>query len=151
MALFSNQQEANLRSCVQMVEQAISSLGHNPDDARLGTYTWRVRKGSALVTVAVLIGENGENRLQVSADVIRIDAHVDRPRLFERLLELNFMAVKGAAFALRDSTVVLVSERSTIDLDLSEVDDLVSRVQEYADRYDDELASEYGGRIAGQL
>jgi hypothetical protein len=151
MALFSNQQEANLRSCVQMVEQAISSLGHDPEDSRLGTYTWRVRKGSALVTVGILIGEHGVNRLQVSADVMRIDELVDKPRLFERLLELNFMQVKGAAFALRDNTVVLVSERSTIDLDRSEVDDLVARVQEYADRYDDELVTEYGGRLAGQL
>jgi hypothetical protein len=148
MALFENQQEANLRSCVSMVEQTIASLGHRPDDSRLGSYTWRVRKGSALVTIAILLGEHGENRLQVSSDVIKLDGRADKAHLFERLLELNFQSIKGAAFALRDNTIVLLSERTTIDLDLSEVGDLVTRIQEYADRFDDELVAEFGGRLA---
>src|SRR5688572_27870319 len=152
MALFSNKQEANLRSCVQMVEETISSLGHSPNDARIDTPdgpSWRVRKGSALVTVAILPGpsQDGENQLRVSADVIRIDDRVDRGRFFQRLLELNFSTIKGAAFGLRGNDVVLIAERSTVDLDRSEIDDLVARVQAYADHYDDMLVAEFGGRL----
>jgi hypothetical protein len=155
MALFSNKQEANLRSCTQMVEQSIASLGHDPDDSRIDTPegpTWRVRKGSALVTVAILPGphaSDGENQLQVSADVIRLDERVDRLHLFQRLLELNVSSIKGAAFGLRNETIVLTAERSTVDLDRSELDDVLARVQEYADHFDDALVEEFGGRRAG--
>ncbi len=154
MALFSNKQESNLRSCIQMVEDVIKTLGHDPDESRIETHddmpAWRVQKGSAFVTVIIHSdGKGDENQLQVSAAVVRLDTSVDRPRLFQRLLELNASSIKGAAFGLRDSEVVLVSERSTLDLDLSEVEDLVKKIEEYADHYDDALVAEFGGQIAG--
>jgi Putative bacterial sensory transduction regulator len=150
MALFSNRQESNLRSCVQMVEDVIKSLGHNPDESRIeqATPTWRVQKGSAFVTVSLSSAED-ENQIQVSAGVLRLDAKVDRLRLFQRLLELNASTIKGAAFGLQDDQVVLVAERSTLDLDLSEVKQLIQTVEEYADHYDDALVGEFGGTIVG--
>ena len=42
--------------------------------------------------------------------------------------------------------MVIVSERTTLDLDLSEVRDMVRRVGYYADYYDDLLVTEYGGQ-----
>jgi hypothetical protein len=154
MALFSNKQESNLRSCIQMVENVIKTLGHDPDESRIETHdnqpAWRVQKGSAFVTVVIHSdGKGDENQLHLSATVVRLDAKVDRPRLFQRLLELNASAVKGAAFGLQGDDVVLVAERSTLDLDLSEVADLVKKIEEYADHYDDALVAEFGGKIAG--
>jgi hypothetical protein len=156
MALFSNKQESNLRSCIQMVEDVIKTLGHDPDESRIETPgggdmpAWCVQKGSAFVTVVIHSdGKGDENQLQVSAAVVRLDSAVDRPRLFQRLLELNATAIKGAAFGLQGNNVVLVAERSTLDLDLSEVEDLVKKVEEYADHYDDALVAEFGGKIAG--
>lgn len=152
MALFSDKQEANLRSCIQMIEETIQALGHEPDESRLETQdvmpAWRVKKGSAYVYVA-LQARDGANHLQVTAPVMHLDAQIDRPRLFQRLLELNATAVRGAAFALKDGDVVLTAERPTTDLDLSEVHDLLKRVEDYADHYDDRLVEEFGGRMAG--
>jgi hypothetical protein len=156
MALFSNKQESNLRSCIQMVEDVIKTLGHDPDESRIETQhgdtpAWRVQKGSAFVTVIIRSdGKGDENQLQVSAEVIRLDGKVDRARLFQRLLELNATTVKGAAFALQGNDVILVAERSTLDLDLSEVEDLVKKIEAYADHYDDALVGEFGGIIAGK-
>lgn len=155
MALFSNKRESNLRSCIQMVEDVIQSLGHAPDESRIETATampaWRVRKGSAWVQIA-LLGENEEeNHLQVSAKVIVPDSATDRVRLYQRLLELNATEIKGAAFALQGGAVLLISERSTLDLDPSEVHDAVGRLERYADHWDDLLVAEFGGIRGGDL
>jgi hypothetical protein len=154
MALFSNKQESNLRSCIQMVEDVIKTLGHDPDESRIETHddmpAWRVQKGSAFVTI-VLQGDDkaSENLMLVSAELVRLDAKVDRLKLFQRLLELNVSSIKGAAFGLKGSDVVMVAERSTLDLDRSEVEEVLKKVEEYADHYDDALVAEFGGTIAG--
>ena len=154
MALFSNKQESNLRSCIQMVEDVIKTLGHDPDESRIETHddmpAWRVQNGSAFVTI-VLQGDDkaSENLLLVSAELVRLDGKIDRLKLFQRLLELNVSSIKGAAFGLRGSDVVMVAERSTLDLDRSEVEEVLKKVEEYADHYDDVLVAEFGGQLAG--
>lgn len=50
----------------------------------------------------------------MSAKVIVPDGATDRVRLYQRLLELNASAIKGAAFALQDGAVLLIAERSTV-------------------------------------
>ncbi|MDR7511084.1 MAG: YbjN domain-containing protein [Armatimonadota bacterium] len=150
--LFSDKQEANLRSCIQMIEETISALGHDPDKSRLETQdlmpAWRVKKGSAHVYVA-LYSKDGANHLRVTAPVMHLEGEVDRPRLFQRLLELNASDVRGAAFALTGTEIVLTADRPTLDLDRSEVHDLLRRVEDYADSFDDRLVAEFGGRMAG--
>ena len=74
---------------------------------------------------------------------------VDTAALNTKLLTLNAEAIAGAAFGVRDTAVVLVTERSTLDLDRSEVLEMVSLIQSYADRYDDELIAEFGGSRGG--
>jgi hypothetical protein len=153
MVLFSNKQEANLRVCVKMVEDAIALLGHDADQSRVvgpepDLPAWRVVKGSAHVYVYLGM-QGGENVLRVVAPVLHIASGTDEPRLFRRLLELNAGTVTGAAFGLRDGDVVLCAERTTVDLDPSEVLDTIRRVEDFADRYDDLLVAEFGGRAAG--
>jgi hypothetical protein len=152
MVLFSNKQEANLRVCIQMVEDAITALGHVPDDSRIESSddlpAWRVQKGTAHVYIQ--LGIDGDaNTMRVTAPVLKITTEIDEPKLFRKLLDLNGTKVAGAAFGLRDGHVVLVAERTTIDLDPSEVVDIIKRVEDFADHYDDVLVAEFGGRLAG--
>ncbi len=84
--------------------------------------------------------------LRVSAVVMTLDAAVDRAALFAHLLELN-ARLCGVAFATDGDHVLLVSERSTLDLDDSEVRDAIERVTTYADEHDDALVARFGGRI----
>lgn len=152
--LFSDAREANLRSCVSMVEDVLQTLGHSAEQSRVegkdAAPAWKVRKGSASVYILV-VARGEENLLRIVAPVLFLEDKMDRPRLFQRMLELNHSEVYGAAFALDNDAglVVLVSERLTVDLDRSEVLDLVKRVEEYADRYDDILVDEFGGKKAG--
>ncbi len=152
MALFSNKQESNLRSCIAMIEDVLGDLGHDVAASRLETKTpmpaWRIAAGSAFVYL-MIYDEDGDNHLQVTAPVMHLEGPLDLPRLYQRLLELNAGEIKGAAFALKESVVVLVAERSTVDLDRSEVKDLVEHVCRYAEQWDKKLVAEFGGRMAG--
>ena len=148
-ALFANHRETNLISTVALVEQVLGDLGYPPADHRISEpgalHVWRLVKGSAITRVAVI--ENPKfPHLRVSAVVMTLDAAVDRAALFSHLLELN-AHLCGVAFATDGDHVLLVSERSTLDLDDSEVRDTIERVTTYADEHDDALVARFGGRV----
>jgi len=147
-SLFANHGETTLASAVALVEQVIAELGHPPLDSRLGesadAVVWRLTKGSAITRVAIEKRGAGSH-LRVSAVVMTLDAAVDRAALFGHLLELN-AGLCGVAFATDGDRVLLVSERSTLDLDHSEVFGAIELVTTYADEHDDELVGRFGGR-----
>jgi hypothetical protein len=147
-SLFANQRETNLASTVALVEQALTELGHAPAAGRLadpGTvHAWRIARGSAITRVTV-VQRSAFPHLRVQAVVMTLDAAVDRAALFAHLLELN-TGLCGTAFATSGDQVLLVSERSTLDLDHSEVLDVIERVTTYADEHDDVLVARFGGR-----
>jgi hypothetical protein len=148
-SLFANQREANLASTVGLVEQALADLGHAPAAAQLtdpdASHAWRIVTGSAVTRVTV-VHHGAYSHLRVSAVVMTLDATVDRAALFAHLLALN-ARLCGAAFATEADQVLLVSERSTLDLDHSEVLDVIDRVTRYADEHDDALVGRFGGRV----
>ena len=148
-SLFANQRESNLASTVALVEQALSQLGHTPAASRVtepgAVQAWRILVGSATTRVAVT-RRTAFLHLRVSSVVMTLDGAVDRAALFAHLLELN-AGLCGAAFASDGDHVLLVSERSTLDLDHSEVLDVIERVTAYADEHDDVLVARFGGRV----
>lgn len=149
VGLFANQGESNLASTVAMVEEALRSLGHIVDRARVDSpgaeRAWRFTKGSAEVAITIL-GRDGGWHMRVAAAVMTIDSTVDTAVLFRRLLELNGGLI-GAGFALHGQHVILVNQRPTLDLDQSEVEHLISGLQDYADEWDDKLVAEFGGSL----
>lgn len=153
MGLFENGREANLTSTVAMVEDVLVELGHFLNECRTDDDTahraWRVVKGSAAVRIT-LTDRESYTHLRVVSAVLTIDPNVDIEALYSHLLTLNATSIVGAAFGLRGKEVHLVSERSTLDLDRSEVLDLIKRVQSYADEYDDKLVATFGGVMGGE-
>jgi hypothetical protein len=147
-SLFANQRETTLASAVALVEQALVALGHAPADSRSkepgAVHAWRIVSGSATTRVT-LTQRSAFPHLRVSAVVMTLDGGVDRPALFAHLLDLN-TSLCGAAFATDGDHVLLVSERSTLDLDRSEVLDVLQRITSYADEHDDVLVARFGGR-----
>lgn len=147
-SLFANEREANLESTVAMTEDVLIELGHFIHDCRrerLGSaHAWTIRKGSASIDID-LVEYPDSYRLRVAATVMTLSGHLDREALFARLLTLNAVEITGAAFALQDPEVLLLGERSTIDLDRSELRVLVETVRNVADEYDDTLVLEFGG------
>ncbi len=148
-ALFANQRETNLASTIALVEIALGELGHPSPESRINDaaalHTWLIPKGSAVTRVTV-IHRSEFTHLRVCASVMTLDEKCDRPALFAHLLELN-AGLCGAAFATSDDRVLLVAERSTLDLDRSEVLEIIKRVMTYADDHDDVLVARFGGRL----
>lgn len=154
MTLFDNAAETNLRACAQMVEAALSRRNLDPAacrlDGRTASHAWRLRQGSAEVHVSLTAhgtAHGGEpNTIQVTAAVLRAsDAALASPALFRRLLELNANGLTQAAFGVRDRDIVLTAHRSTTGLDTVEVEEMIRRIADYADHYDDALVAEFGG------
>ncbi len=147
-ALFANQRETNLASTVALVEAALADLGHSAPATRIkdaaALHAWQIPKGSS-VTRVTLIHRTDFTHLRVSATVMTLDRAVDRPALFAHLLDLN-ASLCGVAFATAGDHVLLVAERTTLDLDRSEVLELIRRVTTYADEHDDVLVARFGGR-----
>jgi hypothetical protein len=149
-ALFANQREANLLSTIALVEEVLEELGYPaaPAQATAGApHAWQIAKGSATSRIT-LVDRAEFTHIRVCATVMTLDAKVDRAALFAHLLELN-AGLAGAAFATDRDHVLLLAERSTLDLDRSEVLDLIRRVIASADDHDDALVARFGGTLGG--
>jgi len=149
VSLFENEREANLTSTLEMVESALIELGHVALDARMlggdAECSWRIEKGSATVDVQIHRSEPLWV-LRVSAIVMTADGSKDPASLHRHLLTLN-SKLSGAAFAVDGDRVLLVAERSTVDLDQSEAKAMIDRVQNVADDHDDKLVERFGGTL----
>lgn len=150
-ALFANQRETNLQSTVALVEEVLRELGHDPQATRQtdndALHAWRIVKGSA-VTLVTLANRTLFTHLRVCSVVMTFDDKVDKNALFAHLLDLN-ANLCGAAFAVDGNKVLMMSERSTLDIDRSEVRETIRRVTTYADDHDDALVGTFGG-VMGQ-
>ena len=150
VALFANQRESNLASTRVIVDEVLADLGHAEarlTDASSQLHVWKIARGSATVHIA-LLDRPTFTHIRVSAIVMTLDTKVDRGALYAHLLAAN-ASLCGAAFALDGDRVLLVAERSTLDLDRSEVRDIVRTVLSYADDHDDALVARFGGRLGG--
>lgn len=145
MSLFDNKQATNLKACVEMVEAVLAAMSIEPSGARIPSDTgpaWGLTRGSAEVFV-FLTSADDDNYIQVVAPVMR--PRDDSGKLFNHLLQLNANDLTGAAFGIRNGDVVLTTDRSTTGLDRTEVEEMIRRVGEYADHFDDALVTEFGG------
>lgn len=107
-----------------------------------------IRRGSASGSVAVVedSDEPGVHLLRVTLGLMRVPD--DRtPAFYRHLLKLNHDLQGRAAFSVSTGNVVsLTAARPVMDLDASEVIDLVLWTSDQADRFDDVLLEEYGRR-----
>ena len=147
--LFENHRDVNLASTVAMIEDLLIERGYFLNDCRAevpGTIrAWKVPKGSAVVRISLLDRPDFPH-LRVASAVFRHPPGVDRVSLYHELLSRN-AELCGAAFAVVGDQVVMVAERSTLDLDRSELADMITRLQNYADHFDDVLVAAYGGDL----
>lgn len=147
--LFANQRQVNLTSTIQLIEQALRALEHDPAACRLPSTSdeaasWQFLRGSALTRIQLEKDGEGAPFLRVASVVMTLDERVDRLALFTHLLTQN-RSLCGLTLGLDEDRVELGAERPCRDLDRSEVDDLLTRVSRRADELDDELVARFGG------
>jgi len=148
MSVQNDGASSSAERALALVEAAIRRLGIDPDASRSerpGHVAFALRRGSARILIAIHepAGEREEARIRVVAPVVKLPDEAKHLDLFRWLLQANAAELVGAAFALSANEVVVVSERSTTDLDASEVDSMIRNVGRVADRYDDEIADSF--------
>jgi hypothetical protein len=127
--LFANQRQINLNSTIQLIEQALRGLGHDPGACRLAPRgddeaLWQFEHGSARTCIQLSKGD--ASFLRVSSTVMTLDEGVDRLALYGHLLGLN-RGLRGLTLAVDEDQVELAAERPSRDLDRSEIDDQIGR------------------------
>lgn len=143
--LFDNAGDVRASSTITMVEDVLIALGHFVNDCRTETEdalaSWQVTRGSATIEIR-LVPHAGGSHLRIASAVVYALADTDRAALWSELLTRN-ATMCGMAFAIRGDQVLLVAERSTLDLDRTEVHDMIHRTAALADDVDDDLAQRY--------
>lgn len=140
----------DVNKAIRIVESALKNLGLDPAKNRIsssaGETSWQLSRGSADVMIAINASPaGGAPRLRFVSPIVKV-AEVTS-ELSIALLRLNATELPGIAFGLfREDIIALVAERSTAGLDRAEVEELLALVGHYADKYDDLLVNEFGGK-----
>ncbi len=151
MGLFADAPRQSFKRAHKLIEKVLGALGANPkpleatatDDGAGESVAWQFTRGSAVVTVFLnSAGAGATSYVRAVAPIVRLpDKNVTAA--YRRLLELNAKELVGFAFGLIGEDVVLVAERSTADLDESEVEQMLRALGDTADHFDDKLAAEF--------
>jgi len=149
MALFGTTKpltEKTLKEAEKLVEEFFRLEGLNPHDQRLQGQqgAWWVLRGSALIYIFVHEAQN-MNSLRIASPILFLP-HENLLPFYRACLELNFGLI-NCAMSINKDIVYLLSERPLLGLDVEEVQDAMRILAYYADKYDNELADEFGARI----
>lgn len=102
---------------------------------------WELQRGSARVRLDYC---QPEDRLTIESTILPVpNDPAKQPRLFRRILELNYRSTGEARFALRGNEVLVTFTRSALGLDYVEFVHAVESVCRTSDDYDDELRSAF--------
>ncbi|MCS6837020.1 MAG: YbjN domain-containing protein [Anaerolineae bacterium] len=131
------------------VEKFLRQMQIEPSQARQQSndYIWRFVYGSALIEIALFHKRaeyGGGDYMQIYSPLLHLPASGLLP-LYRRLLELN-LSMSQAAFGVRDDVIYLFLERSLLDLEFRELETLIKMIADNADRYDNELMTEFNAR-----
>ncbi|HNF48624.1 MAG TPA: YbjN domain-containing protein [Chitinophagales bacterium] len=135
---------SDLQKTIQMVENSIRKLGIDPSTCKgekEGQYS--LNRGSAAVWIDVWhIEKEGRAYFQVMSPIMDVVNVSNKPALYEELLQINDQLF-NVAFTLYNNWVWLKTLREVDSLDENEIYAQITRVGNYADRYDDELKQKY--------
>ena len=157
MSMFGGQNDpqTEFNRAVKVVEAVLSGLGLDPNQSRLattdGSTAFTLLRGSAEVLVFLNPAKNnGPNFIRIISPIWRLPTE-NQPAVLRKLLEMNARDLFGTAFGLMGDDAVLVSERSTKDMDRSEVEEVLQNIGAAADYFDDWLVQQFGGTRLSDL
>ena len=134
----------NLQVYYDIIEKVIDSLGISVESCRGQTPgNYLLKKGSANLIIDVwYIEEYQAAYCQVISPVLKLP-NDDLTSLYRELLEINLKQI-GISFAVSDDYVYLVSNREAFGMDADEFYNMLTRVGNVADDYDNYLQDKYG-------
>jgi len=146
-----NPRSITIEQNAQTVESILQSIGLDPAQARMPArhgYAWKFQRGSAMIEVYVSQTEDREY-FQVVAPILHLPPTHLLP-LYRRLLELN-LSLTNASLGVYLDVIYIFTERPLAGLDANEANFIISQISAYADELDNQLVSEFGGRLYSQV
>ena len=137
----------NLQKYYDLVENCISALGIELQTARIPDREgeWELTKGSATIWVLVqYLEQNKAAYVQVLAPIVSIPEH-NLEKFYEELLEVNH-TFYGVAFTKFKQWIYVKSIREAEGIDQNELFNMITRVGNYADMYDDVFSTKFGAK-----
>ena len=148
MGLFGSKPvaEKTLRECEKLVEEFFRQVGLNPNEQRVEGQkgAWWAMRGSAVVYIFVNEAQD-MNTLRIASPILYLP-HENLLPFYRACLELNYSLV-NCAMAIYKDILYLITERPLLGLDPEELQDTMNILGFYADKYDNELADEFGAKI----
>ncbi|MBE9114720.1 YbjN domain-containing protein [Lusitaniella coriacea LEGE 07157] len=132
-------------SHAEVIETVISSLDAS-DTAMVsrgeGGNIWKFQYGTVEVFVQ-MTGEAEEDIFTVWASVLALPVN-DEPKLFRKLLEMNWNSTFEASFGICDNKIAISAQRTVTDLSPEEISRAITLVAGIADENNELLQAEFG-------
>jgi hypothetical protein len=148
MSLFgARMAQGTIEEVGHMVEHYFKARGLDPKKQQIsgaeGTGWW-LTEGSARIYIFVQ-DTSGGPVIRVTSPIVTIPETGDVSAFYRHLLDIN-SSLTSCALATNEQAVLVVSQRSTAQLDQEELDSTIWNVAYVADLLDDKLVKEYGAR-----
>lgn len=119
-----------------LIDKAIKRLGLNPEKCYRDNLNWHLKSGSATLNLSIFLLDN-HYYFKVEAEIIAVPTQ-NLTEFYATLLHYNH-DFNGFAFLIHDEKVYLKSVRELQGMDENEAFAIITKVGNYADKFDDEL------------
>ncbi len=139
---------ADLQFYYEMVEGCLTELGIDAASVRTPNKEgeWELSKGSITLWVNITyLEQNKSTYIQVLSPVVSVPAN-NLQKFYEELLETNH-TLYGVAFTKYDKWIYVKAIREVEGLDKNELFNMITRVGNYADMYDDVFWAKYSAKL----
>jgi hypothetical protein len=135
-----------------MIQELLESFGFNPAEHLMseseGQIVYGLTRGSAQLYI-ILNNDTAGAWVQVISPILGLPPEDQRLDCYEALLKLNAGSLVNCALGIENDKICIGSDRSTKDIQASELHDMVLCVSKFADDLDDMLAEKYGCEMLG--
>jgi len=154
----SEEAQSEWARAIGVVRSWFKRLGIDPAALRadeVGTeaddeMSWAFTQGSAAIVILLVRGNN-RAMLQVYSPILTLPPEDNRPAFYEEMLRLNATTLSTCSFGIDDEDeVIVVTDRSTNGMDIDELNEIISNVARYADKYDNILCDRFGAPMLGE-
>ncbi|MDF1663421.1 MAG: hypothetical protein P1V97_16745 [Planctomycetota bacterium] len=135
-----------------MVVQLLNSFSMAPADHLVsenpGRIVYGLTRGSAKLYLIISYDDQGA-WVQVISPILGLPSEEKKLACYEELLKLNAGSLINCALGIEGEKICISSDRSTKDIQVSELQDMVLCVSKFADDLDNRLSEEFDCVLLG--
>ena len=126
----------NLTDYQHIIAIAIEKLGLDAKKCQANDKTWIINRGSASISLELY---QSDNRTYFKVEALIATLPNEQSTKFYKELLLHNHNFNGFSFSLSENEIYLKAARDTVGMDSKEAFVLITKVGNYADKFDDEI------------